>query len=467
MSIASIAHRTTGPFSSLVRMQCVQQVCLKLNCTYSCPFNIYLCIIISRIQNGLNDTSDLQNPSSKLALIVLYQSMLKHDDGIEWLKREQAWKRALNYCIQDQTIYVVRRASAFLIDFLFRTNDDDALCLEIITEISRPIDENVFVEQIGDVNVDSNDLEQTITPSLNLICAILDRYIQVNRKSNIGQHIMWTTKGMTNLWKLTDMTHDRVLFGRISKGLIYTTFATLVDKLNENSTKDGSAVSVIDFNDFGLSFLNLCKFIVLKKQIEVLLSVTKLYYTLWKGMGDRAPEEIILGNQLTKFENQVILFQILPLFSAMFDKDECIPELLDEYRAKLFNISTEHTVRICYAFRDTVTSANVDIYDLSCKSIQGILSMIHILHRDRAIIVFQALCHILRGVKSKEGSNEIPRLIARPSFMSAVLSGLYSICKKYRITWKDSYESIGLLNCMLYAIEDPNLTPRVMMDRNI
>lgn len=389
--------------------------------------------------------------------------MLKHNDGVEWLKREQAWKRAVHYCLQDHTIYVVRRANEFITDFLFHIADtDDNLCVEILAAVSKPINDHVYESEIGNVNVESSDLDQMVTPSLNIIRIILDRFIHLNKKSAIGNHINLTVKNCSNIWKLTDMTLDRVMFGRVLQCLIYMCYATLVDKLNAN--ENGAASSVADFNDFGLGFLNLCKFCVLKNQNEALINAARLYYTIWKRMGDRVPDEIILGNQLTNFENQAILFQILPLIGVMNTNDECATELMDDYTLKLFNISTEHTLRICYLFRNSSKAGHTDIYDLCCKAIQGILSIIDNLHRDRAVIVFQALCHVIRGIRSKEGSNEIPSLISKPRFMSSVLSGLYTIVKNYRITWKDSYESIGLLNWMLYAIEDPNLKPRV---RNI
>lgn len=385
--------------------------------------------------------------------------MLNHNEGVEWLKIEFAWKQALNYCFQDETIYVVRHAKEFITEFLFRIANDENLCLEIITTISKPINDNVF-DEIGNVCVDSCDLQQQIMPSINIICHVLERYIQLNQKSSIAHHILKTTNGQMNLWKLTDMTHDRTLFDRITQCLIYASYALLVDLLNENEIPDNSPMSVIGINDFGLTFLNLCKMVILRNQNEALLNGTRLYYVLWKSMGDRVPEEITLGNQLTKFENQVILFQILPLINTMHHNDNCYPELFDDYILKLFHISTEHTLRIAYAFRDSVKNGHVDIHVMASKAIQGILSMIHVLDRDRAVIVFQALCHIIKGVAKYEQSDELP-MIGRPNFMSSVLTGLYTIVKKYRITWKDSYESVGLLNCMLYTIENPNLSPRV------
>lgn len=419
------------------------------------------CVFFCRIQHDLNEESDLKNPSSKLSLIAVYQSMLNHADGIEWLKTEQAWRRAINYCIQDQTIYVVRHANKFITDFMFSITSDEQLSLEILTEISKPISMNVFAEQTGNVCVDSCDLQRKVTPSIKMICSLLKRYIQINDKSAMAHHIIITLKGRINLWKLSDMTHDRFLYDLINKCLIYMNFALLVEKLNANQVSDNSPISVIDFNEFGLTFLNMSKICILKNQIEALLNGARLYYVLWKNMGDRVPEEIILGNQLTKFENQVILYQILPLINVMHHGETCYPELLDDYVMKLFAISTEHTLRTCYSFRNSVKNGKVDLHDMAGKAIQAILSMIHILHRDRAVIVFQALCHIIKGVVKGTGSIEVPKIVARPTFMSAVLTGLYTIVKKYRITWKDSYESVALLNCMLYAIEEADLTPKV------
>lgn len=418
---------------------------------------------ISSIQNGLNEESDLQNPSSKLALITLYKSMLHHSDGIEWLKSQHAWKRAVHYCAQDQTVYVVRSAQEFVTDFLFHAVDDENLCLEMITEISRPIAENVFTEQAADVCIDSSDLEHKVTSTINLIRAILDRYIRLNKKSPIAYHIIKTAKNYVNLWKLTEMTHDHAFFDKITQCIIYVSFSLLMDILNENPTPNDSSKSGYDV--FGLTFLNICRISIERNQHEAMLSGARLYYILWKSIGDRTPEEIPLGGQMTKFENQIILFQILPLVNIMHLSDNCYPDLLDDYIMKLFNISTEHTAKICYAFKNSIKDGNVEIFTLSTKSIRGILSIIQLLDRELAVIVFQALCHIIKGIKKENAttsaSGEIPWLMTRPNFMSSVLTALYSIVKNFRITWKDSYESVGLLNCMLYCIENPNLTPRV------
>lgn len=409
------------------------------------------------LQCAINESNELQHPSSKLALITLYQSMLKHENGLKWLKQESAWKNAIKYCLEDQTIYLVRRAIAFITDFLFEIVNDDSLCFEVITEITNPITDNVFTEQIENVYVDCCDLQRKVTPSIDIISSIFERYIEVNQKSSIVYHISKTKKVQVNLWKLFNMTYDRTFFDTINRCCIYMSYAMLTDSLFKETIPDNDS---FDCDNFGLNFFNTCKMCILRNQHESLLSAVRLYYVLWTKMGDRVPEEIILGNQLSNFENQVILLQILPLINFMHRSESCYPELHDDYIMKLFQISTEHTLRVCYSFRDSLFNNNVDLYDVAAKSIRGILSMIHVLHRDRAVTIFQALCHVVKGVKRSESKS--CSLIEKPALLSAVITGLYTIVKKYRITWKESTESIALLNVMLCTLENPNLTPQVI-----
>lgn len=394
--------------------------------------------------------------------------MLGHSDGMAWLKRESAWQKAVGYCFEDQTIYVVRSATEFLTDYLFSNSDgpgvDNQLCLDIIHEITRPLEEIAYIEEIGNICVDSSDLQCKVLPSINVMRSIYDRYIEVGRTTCIGHHLTNTCKGQRNLWKLLDMTQDAKLFEKIMLCKVFLNYAGLIDTLNARSAAQndpGAAITLSDFNEFGLTFLNSIKICVLKNQPMSLLAVAKQYYVLWRKMGARVPEEIMLGNQLTKFENQVILFQMMPLIQMMRRYPSRMIELYEEYIMKLFHISSEHTMRICYSFRDSLVERNLCLADISCKAIQSILSMGEYLHRDRAVLVFQALCHVIKGAAFDIKTDDFASMVERPALLMAVINGLHTIVKRYRITWKESYETIAVLNCSLTLMEHPNLPPRV------
>lgn len=411
----------------------------------------------------------LQTPSTKLAIVSLYRSMLSHSDGRAWLKQENAWQKAIDYCFEDQTIYVVRSATDFLTDYLFSMAEapflDEELCLQITREIMRPLEESAYVEHIGNICVDSSDLQCKVLPSINIMRTIFDRYIVVGRTLCIGNQIMKTCKGQRNLWKLLDMTQDAKLFEKIMQCKVHLNYAVLVDTLNaRNAAGDnpnGPDNSLSDFNEFGLTFLNNIKICILKNQQTSLLATAKQYYVLWRKMGDRVPEQIMLGNQLTTFENQSILFQLMPLIQMMRRYPGRMVEAYEEYILKLFHISAEHTLRICYSFRDSMTDRNVDCTDISCKAIQSILSMEQYLHRDRAILVFQALCHVLKTFACDMKPDDFAAMVERPAMLTAVVNGLHTLVKKYKITWKESFEAIAVLCLSLAVMEHANLPPRV------
>lgn len=400
----------------------------------------------------------MQTPSTKLSIIVLYQSMLKHPMGIEWLKQESAWRMALDYCFEDQTIYVVRSANSFITDYLFlvadSSNVDEALCSEIIGVITRPLEENAYAEDLGKICVDDSDMERKVSPSITILQCIFERYIDVGRTLCILQPITHKWRVKRNLWKFLDMTHDVRLFEKIMQCKVYLIFAMLIDTLNAQDATH-------DFNEFGLNFLNTIKICVLKNQFNALLAVGKHYYVLWRKMGDRVPEEIMFGNQLTKFENQVIICLLLPVIQIMRRYPSRMVELYEDYILKLFEVSAEHTLRICYSFRDSMVERNSDLTDISCRAIQSILSMEQYLHRDRAVLVFRALCHFLKGAAFDTDPETFAEMVERPALLTAVINGLYSTVQKYRITWKESYETIALLNCAMAMMEHANLPPRV------
>lgn len=415
-----------------------------------------------RIKSSIDNDSEWKRPSTQLALMTLYHSMTKHVSGIEWIKSEKCWQQAIEYFLEDHTVYVVRKSLDFIVDFTFLTVSDDELCRDIIGAVMQPLVDNVSKGKDGNVVcVNCTTMLVKVMPALTAMSKILERYVEVGESNVISDHLWRTHGAFTHMVMLMDMTSEQTFFEKIMRTTVYIAFTKLVDEMNKGRKNSEEPISVTRFNEFGLKFLNLQKLCILKKQYTALIDSGRLFYVQWKKMGSRVPEEIIIGNQLTNYENQVILFQILPLMGMVNRNPSCISDLLDEYIMKLFNISTEHTLRICYSFRES--ARNADIADLGCKAIQSILSMEDVLHRDRAVIVFQALCHIVKGIAYGDDVDVfITASMLQPSFLMEVLNGLYSLIKKFRITWTSSYESVALLNCMLQLLEQKNMPPRVI-----
>lgn len=402
-------------------------------------------------------------PSIKLAHVQVLRAMLKHSIGTYWLINTKSWKNVIEYCMENQTVYVVRESQSFLTDFIFKAAsvlNDEELCMEMINTITAPLNEVIVIHD-ATVLVDSSELHRKVVPCINLMCHIMDHCVRTDTKTCIPRQLLKTTKFKITLWRLTDMTQDETFFKNIMRALVLLNFVEFADKLSDTTA------TTYNHNQFGLHFFNHMKFCLLHRSALALLSMAKLYHSLWISLGTRAPEEIELENNKIKFENQIIIMQLNPILFCISHqrKSPTDAELFDTYIMKLFDISTDHTLRVCYALRDLLTKNKSIVSDVATKSIQGILAMKNQLHRDRAVYVFQALSYSLKEFAYQlEPTGSVvntDKLLEMPNLLSAILTGLHAMVKEYRITWKESIESVCLLNFMLLLLNKPNLSTRV------
>lgn len=391
--------------------------------------------------------------------------MHQHSVGTYWLINSKSWQLVIDYCMENQTVYVVRECQSFITKFLFKISsilNDDELSTEILTVIVEPLnDATVIID--GTVTVDSSDMQRKVNPRIDLVCHTLEQCVRSETKTNIPQQLLSKTIDFKMvLWRLTGMTKDHVFFRNIMRALVLMNVAAFVDKLSDNTA------TTLTHNQFGLNFFNQMKFCLVHRSPLTLLACAQQYHLLWASLGSRVPEEIELETNKIKFENQIIILQMMPILICIKKekKQEGVAaELFDTYIMKLFDISIDHTLRLCYALREMMSTNKAIASDCATKSIQGILAMKCVLHRDRAIFVFQALCYSLKdfAFDSEPDATEMntDNLIEMPNLLSAILTGLHAMVKEYRITWKESIETVCLMKFMMLLLNKPNLSTRV------
>lgn len=414
----------------------------------------------------------------------MLRAALKHTVGTKWIVTTKSWRHALAYVLENQTIYVVREALKFINQFTHICGSDlgdEVLCTEIVAAITAPLEAAIVIHD-STVRVDSDDLQRTTMPCIKMLCYLMEYCIRLEKRSCLPHILCKVTKCKLNLWRLTDMTKDEMFFKHIIGSLALLNFVEFVDQL------DNAATMQFAQNQFGLHFFNHMKFCLVHNSAFALLSIAKMYHMMWTGLGTRVPEEIELEGNRIKFENQIITLQLTPIMFSIVKqrKDAADSEVFDSYIMKLFDISTDHTLRVCYAFRELLTKNRSIVADVACKSIQGILAM-KALHRDRAVYVFQALSYTLKDFAydvNADGEEETPgdinverkptgqgptdgsedtsdKLLEMPQFLSAILTGVHAMVREHHITWKESIESMCLLNFMLLLLNKPNLSTRV------
>lgn len=417
------------------------------------------------MNHDIKSDQKLRTASVKLAHVKVLQAMHQHSVGTYWLINSKSWQLVIEYCMENQTVYVVRESQSFITNFLFKiasTLHDDELSTEILMEIVAPLSDAIVIID-GTVNVDSSDLQRKVNPRIDLVCHIMEHCVRSETKTNIPQQLLNKSINVRMvLWRLTDMTKDQMFFRNIMRALVVMNVAEFSDKLSDNTA------TTLTHNQFGLNFYNQMKFCMVHRSPLTLLACAQQYHLLWASLGNRVPEEIELETNKIKFENQIIVLQMMPILICIKKEKKhggVVADLFDNYIMKLFDISIAHTLRVCYSLRELLSTNKAIVSDVATKSIQGILAMKNVLNRDRAVFVFQALCYSLKDFvfhcEPDTTNINTDNLIEMPNLLSAILTGLHAMVKEYRITWKESIETVCLMKFMLLLLNKPNLSMRV------
>ncbi|XP_023169547.2 uncharacterized protein LOC111598508 [Drosophila hydei] len=443
------------------------------------------------------------SPSIKLSGIRVMKAVTKYSMGLAFLRMQRTWTLLIHYSNNEHTLYVVREARQLLYEMLYKFCDkmqDEAVTLEILAEIMKPIHDNVYItdnisesasgeEERIHVSVDDNELLHKISSTVDLLCYMLQQTLINEERSKLVSLLREHHNIELNLWKLVEMTHNTYFTEKMLSTLCSYHFATLVHEkiLNPDCVEPPE-----QFTEFGLSFFNLMKFCIQRNDGINFVKMAELHHILWKKLGDRVPKEIIIQDERVSFENQLICFHMMPLlFSmkfAMKMADESKSELFDTYIMKLLEMSCEQTLRLCYSLRDAFitpegrTNCNLFTPELAWKCVHSILSLEHILDREQAVTVCQALLYALREVvalnhasphtepedchsasTSNNYSDIYPRgsevIIKDPKVLHSVMVGLRTLIERFKITWKESVETIGLVNCLAFVLENCNMDP--------
>lgn len=419
------------------------------------------------------------NPSIKLGVIRLLHAVSKYSIGLAYLRTVNVWQFLIEYCNQDHTLYVVREARFLLYELLYKFDvktKDAKVVKEILNEIFQPVMENVFDSHNESIiiNVDDYELQHKLSSTLDLISFVLQQTLESEEKTSIAQYCTTEYNIDITVWKLTEISHNENFIRKILETISSYYFAKLVhDKWS------GDQISADSFNELCVSIFNLMKFCVSRNYCATFLKVAEINHKLWKKLRNRVPREVFIENELVRFEHQLITFQLMPLHMLLRSHEFLEEEIFEKYMTKIFEIACEQTLRISYAYRDLLfnkpPAANAD---LSLKAIHGVMSMVDILERDQAVLVFQACIYALKEFiitlnpnniidcldDSSCNLKEVPSFSVISEFSNvvyAILVAMQTLIERFKITWKDSIETICLVNCVLYLLQADDLPTKV------
>uniref|UniRef100_A0A182K0F5 Uncharacterized protein n=1 Tax=Anopheles christyi TaxID=43041 RepID=A0A182K0F5_9DIPT len=429
--------------------------------------------MLDRFQECIQRNGKLQNPSIKLGHVLVLKAISRHAMGMAWIKQSGSWRICLDYYNGYQTIYITRETSLFIYEVLerFCTMGDYEEVKEIVRTILSPLIDCVWKspEQDDAVLVNDYNSQKIISPLLNLMQTLFRKIIESKQRTRVAYFILYTYKFERNLWKFTDTMHDHTYLAKIWQTHIFANCARLCTM--EIPPEDTLAVD-LTFDRYTINFLNYVNFSIRRGNVQNVMLMAETHHALWRILGDRAPEEVVLKNQSIRFGDQILLLQLFPVVYEMHcfaTKD--LPDYVEKFCTQLYDIACEFTIRLIYACRDIFHAYNLNVTELACKSIQGIVTT-HKLPRPRAVIAFQALVYLLKeflpdmccsveGERSVFGKADL--MLSKPNLLSAIINGLMSLIENFKITWKECIESTAIVNFMLNLLANPNLPPRLVV----
>lgn len=426
--------------------------------------------MLDRFHACIRTNGKFQHSSVKLAHVLVLKAITNHAVGLNWIKSSESWRVCLDYYNgRMQTIYILKETSLFIHEVLekFSMIGDNDLVREIVSCILSPLVNRVWKhsEQEHTVLVDDRNAQRILTSLLNLMCVLFRKILESNKTSRAAYHILITFRFERNLWCYADSIQDHNFLTKIWEAHI---LANCVRLVSMDIPPEDTEITKLPFEKYTINFLNYVTFSIRRGNVQNVMYMAQIHHHAWRLLGDRAPEEIVLKNHSIKFGDQILLLQLFPAIyeiKSLTSKEP--PDYIEKFCMKLFDISCEFTIRLCYACRDVIEAYNMNVTELAIKSIQGIVS-IHTLPRSRAVIAFQAFVYVLKEflpsmcyLENQCDFSNTDLILSRPNLLAAIITGLHSLILNFKFTWNECIESTALVNFMLNLLGNPNLPARV------
>uniref|UniRef100_A0A1A9ZPU6 Uncharacterized protein n=1 Tax=Glossina pallidipes TaxID=7398 RepID=A0A1A9ZPU6_GLOPL len=419
-------------------------------------------------------------PSIKLGYIRILTSISRISLGFAYIRLQKAWLYLIKLCNCDHTLYVVRDARKLLCELLYKFSvkaKDENVVLEMLDEIIKPLHDNVYQEGSDRIMINVDDLEtqHKVSSTLDLLSYIFEQTLEMEEKTNLARLCQRHHNIELAVWKLVEMTQDPGFLQKILHTVTSYNFAMLV----QDQWQPGrGCIESEKFSRFGVNFLNGMKFCISRQKLLNFVKLVELNHKLWKKLASRAPTEIQIEHERVRFENLLITFYLMPLLFILRKRLFYDAELFEDYLIRLFKVNCEHTLRICYAFRDLIYTSGESslsmVADMAYKSIHGILCMENMLEREQAVLVFQAMIYALKEFVDNSQALRSGEMgvclklwlsteygIAIPHVLYATLIGLQTLIKRYRINWNESIDTTCIVNIVASVLENPNLTDNI------
>lgn len=184
----------------------------------------------------------------------------------------------------------------------------------------------------------------------------------------------------------------------------------------------------------------------------------------------RLPVTYVTHNKVREpfsFEIQFLIIPLIPLLSwntlilgKNLGKTLMEDAFREEFVEQLLTRTHQMIVNTIYHWRNKLIT-NGNLLEEAILSLEYILKSMHLFSQNCAIQVFKTLVYILGDYVTDLIKKEQSGNIRQHYCLSLLLDNLITCIEKFDLTWKDSIETIDVMNISTETMKLPNLAPEV------
>ncbi|XP_063240343.1 uncharacterized protein LOC134541106 isoform X2 [Bacillus rossius redtenbacheri] len=388
---------------------------------------------LDRLLGSLQAEAD-RSGSVGLARVSLLGELLRHDDGCRWVMDSGAWERVVRSSLETKCLQVSREGHRFvgrLVARLQATPDCDG-CERVLGHILEPLS-----LQGGDGD--------GVQASVLLASSVLEG--AVSGPGADATLLALERRGLEPLmWRLAArLSADEASLRGVLRTLLLPCFFAPRDA-RRLKAKVFEVLSWLTARGLVASVLYACY-------------QCKVYFRRF-GVDDATFED---RSKLYQLEDQLLCFQILPMICLM-KKHQSQDVFEWNYAQKIFDFSSEETVRLAYPFRDALVADKEKILEHVSLTINYIMQLKNYVDKEWAATVCQALAYALKSVVLRPPEEPVERY---SSLLSAILDALSVLIDHFRISWRESVESICVFAFGEMLLKDASLPSNVAVRNHL
>lgn len=413
--------------------------------------------------------------SIKMAYITMLINLIKHKSGRQWIMDSGAWKDVVKYAHWNQTLYVTHESHRFLWLLLLHEQQNVDFCKEVILTMSAPLMTNTIESQTHQVLQD-NYLEENklLCTTLDLLTNIIENTLFANMDNTVPELCQEIIGLEMRIKALFEACISTKVLSHIHKLFILCLFIPLKRFIREGKKIEAETMQKF-FTDLNYIFLMLLS----KVYIVELIKTNKFLMIFWKKL--QSLQEFSF-NYEHKFEHQIIILMIVPL-SLCIKHTYRDSDIFDMFVSKMFDVTCVPIQRLGYNIRDVVLKNHVPLAQIAKVNIDLLIEITDIMDRDIAVIVFQALCHVLKNCVpdtcsetldnmtnaihlenvSRKQIHKFPLegdpIVDHPTLLLSLLNGLAIMTEKFKLKWQECVETICLLSLGQEILNHPGTLP--------